>query len=718
MRLNPLIAGGIACFALWGCTESTEPPTNSATATPAFDVSAAPSGEEHGEWLLHGLSAGEQRYSPLKQINDQNVQEIGLAFEFNDFEVRGRTHRGMEATVLMDDGVLYFTGPWSVLYAVDARTGEKMWVHDPKVPGAQGRKACCDAINRGAALKGDLLYVGTLDGYLIAVDKKTGEERWRADTLIERDASYTITGAPRIAGDLIIIGNGGAEFGVRGYVTAYNAKTGEEAWRFYTVPSANPDETIDITEARKTWSDGMDWDYGGGGTVWDSMVFDKELNTLYIGVGNGSPWPVWARGGNLRDTDNLYLSSIVALDATTGMAKWHYQTTPADSWDYTATQHIILADIEWEGEIRKVLMQAPKNGFFYVVDRVTGELLSAKNYTTVTWASGVDMKTGRPILTENSDYSEKTRIITPSQGGGHNWHPMSYSPDTDMVYIPVSELSAKFMNYEDGRGYLPASRNTKVNATIPGPSPENLKLLEGLPPMKFNTSVVAWDPQDAEIKWTTESILLPSGLLTTGGNLLVSGSSFGHLNFFNAETGELVHKIDTGTVIMAAPMTYELDGEQYIAVVAGNGGVFLFNQLPGMASGKYKNSERLLVYKLGGGKTPLPEPVPPVIAQPIPEGLPTDEATLAQGKDRFERHCVMCHAPGNRPTGVPNLWNLSPGVDQAFDSIVLGGAFEAFGMASFADVLDENDTLAIRAYIAHDRRRLLTEKDSGEIHFH
>lgn len=715
MTLRFLLPASLIVTALLGCDQHSK-------IQDSLSVSSTPTGEEHGEWLLHGLSGGEQRFSPLKQINDQNIKDIGLAFEFNDIVVRGRTHRGMEATPLMDDGVLYFTGPWSVLYAVDARTGENLWLHDPEVEGASARKGCCDVVNRGAALKDDLVYVASYDGYLVAVDKKTGEERWKVDTLIERNASYTITGAPRLTNDLVVIGNGGAEYGVRGYVTAYNAKTGKEAWRFYTVPGEGPDESNDITEARKTWSEDMPWDYGGGGTVWDSMVYDQELNTLYIGVGNGSPWPVWERGGSLnddlRDSDNLYLSSIVALDATTGMAKWHYQTTPADSWDYTATQHMILADIEWHGKTRKVLMQAPKNGFFYVLDRETGELLSADNYTTVTWASGIDMQTGRPVLTKNADYSKQDRIITPSQGGGHNWHPMSYSPKTDLVYIPVTELSAKFKSSYDGRGYLPRSRNTRVSATIPVPSAETTKLLEGLPPMKMNTFVVAWSPQDEEIKWTSDSILLPSGLLSTGGNLLVSGSSFGHLNFYDAKTGELLHQIDTGTVIMAAPMTYELDGEQYIAVVAGNGGVFLFNQLPGMASGKYQNKERLLVYKLGGGNTPLPEPVPSVVEQPIPEGLPGDEATIAQGKERFQRHCISCHAAGNNPSGIPNLWNMSPGTDQAFDAIVLGGAFEQFGMAGFSDVLTKEDTLAIRAYIAHDRRRLLTEKDSGEIHLH
>lgn len=706
IRLSLLL--GISAALLISCggkEAATTAPNSKQTANHTTKVGDTPSGDNHGEWLLHGLSGGEQRYSPLNKINQTNVDQLGLAFEFNDFVTRGRVNRGVEATALMEDGVLYFTGPWSVVYAVDAKTGAQIWRHDPQVDGAWARVTCCDVVNRGAALHGDLIYSATIDGYLIALNKFTGEQVWRQDTLNQRPAAYSITGAPRIAGDVIVIGNGGAEMGVRGYVTAYDLKTGQQAWRFYTVPSAADDETVDVTKARETWAHDMEWEYGGGGTVWDSMVYEAATNTLFIGVGNGSPWPAWQRGS--RRADNLYLSSIVALDADTGLAKWHYQTTPGDSWDYTATQHMILADIEWQGKERQVIMQAPKNGFFYVLDRISGELLSAKPYSTVTWADYVDLKTGKPVLSDNSDYSDGAKIITPSMGGAHNWHPMAYSPDTDLVYIPVTEMAAKFRDDYDGKGYLPGSRNTRVTATVPLPGqPGNEELLEGLPPLRIGTNVVAWSPQQQKVVWKSDTTFLPAGLLTTAGNLLISGTSTGHINFFDATSGELLHQIFTGTAIMAAPMTYEIEGEQYLAVLAGNGGVFLFNYLPGIAPTQYQNSERLLVYKLGGGETPIPPAFEPEPKHPIPEGLPTDEATIAEGNALYHRHCARCHSSGGAPNALPNLWNMHPGTDLAFDAIVLDGGLASAGMAGFSDVLDKDDTLAIRAYLAADRRRI------------
>ena len=411
-----------------------------AAASPA-EGAAAPR-----EWPLYGGTVDEARFSPLAQINAKNVTSLGFAFEFKDFVVRGRTHRGNEATPLVADGVMYFAGPWSVVYALDAANGKLLWKFDPQVDGQWARRACCDVVNRGVALLDGRVFVATLDGYLIALDAKSGALRWRTDTFTDRSTmNYSSTGAPRIAGRKIVIGNGGAEMGARGYVSAFDATTGALAWRFFTVPgdpAKGPDESPDVTAARKTWSPQSRWDLGGGGTVWDSMVYDPALDLLYVGVGNGMPHPVWSRspGGG----DNLYLSSIVALDASTGRLRWHYQTTPADSYDYTATQNMILANLTIGGESQPVLMQAPKNGFFYVLNRATGKLLSANAYTRVTWAEKVDMATGRPVLTSQADYSTQPKEIWPSQAGGHNWMPMSYSGAAGLAFIPALDAGMTF----------------------------------------------------------------------------------------------------------------------------------------------------------------------------------------------------------------------------------------------------------------------------------
>ena len=363
-----------------------------------------------GEWLTHGRTYDEQRFSPLDQINAQNVAGLGLAW-YVDLDY----NRGIEATPLIADGVMYTTGSWSVVYAMNAATGELRWKYDPQVPREKTQHLCCDAVNRGVALWGDKVYVGTLDGYLVALNRDTGDVAWRVAT-IKPGEPYAITGAPRVVKGKVLIGNGGSEFGVRGYVTAYDAQTGEQAWRFYTVPG-NPAEAFEspaMEMAAATWQGGDWWTAGGGGTVWDSMAYDPALDLLYIGVGNGAPYSRKVRSPD--GGDNLFLSSIVALRPDTGEYVWHYQTTPGDAWDFTATQHMILADLQIDGTTRKVLMQAPKNGFFYVLDRVTGELLSAENFVEINWAEGIDKTTGRPILATDAFYEEGPRFTIPGPG--------------------------------------------------------------------------------------------------------------------------------------------------------------------------------------------------------------------------------------------------------------------------------------------------------------
>ena len=376
------------------------------------------------DWPLHGEDTFEQRQSPLMQINPDNVQELGLAWSFDT-----GTRRGLEASPIVIDGALYTTGSWSKVYALDAVTGAEIWSFDPNVPKAWGANACCDVVNRGVAVLGDRLFFGTLDGRLIALDRRTGDVIWSVLT-IDQTKPYTITGAPRLVGDQVVIGNGGAEYGVRGYISAYDSETGALNWRFFTVPGnpSEPQAQPELETAKATWAGDDYWRYGGGGTVWDSMVYDPALDLLFIGVGNGSPWnrEIRSPGGG----DNLFLSSIVAIDGKTGTYRWHYQTTPADNWDYTATQHMILADLEIKGEDRRVIMQAPKNGFFYVLDRVTGELISAEPYVPVNWASHVDLETGRPVETEIASYLETEQIVRPAPFGGSGFgvHPGDAKP--------------------------------------------------------------------------------------------------------------------------------------------------------------------------------------------------------------------------------------------------------------------------------------------------
>jgi quinohemoprotein ethanol dehydrogenase len=661
------------------------------------------------DWPLYGRTSAETRFSPLTQIDKSNVSRLGLAWEFDDFVVRGRTHRGNESSILVADGVMYFAGPWSVVYAVDARSGTLIWKYDPQVAGQWARSACCDVVNKGVALWQGRVYVATLDGYLIAIDAKTGLPVWRADTFADRvTMNYSSTGAPRIAGSNIVIGNSGAEMGARGYVTAYDLKTGTLAWRFYAVPgdpAKGPDESPDVTLARRTWSKDSRWDLGGGGTAWDSMVYDEKLGLLYVGTGNGMPHPVWTRspGGG----DNLFLSSIVALDVRTGRVRWHYQTTPGDSWDYTATQNMILTDLSVGGRTRHVLMQAPKNGFFYVLDRATGELLSAHAYTNVTWADRVDLTTGRPVFTSQSDFSKEKKLIWPSQAGGHNWMPMSYSETDRLVFIPALDsgmnfgmVSGKDVHFRQGAnnegddvGWARAADDHGLPWTPPQPGPDG-------PP--FRSVLKAWDPSTGKVIWQgPPKPYWGGGTLATAGEVVFQGSADGSFAAFDSRTGRPLANIETGTGIMAGPVSYELDGVQYVAVLAGFGGAMsAIGFPPGSAALQYENKERVLVFKLDGHAVPKAA-VRVREEQPVPPSLSDDPAVLQRGLSLIVR-CAACHGFRGTQNAYPDLWNLSPGTHAAFQAIVLGGALSYAGMPSFSDVLSSDDVHAIQAFIISD----------------
>ncbi len=550
--------------------------------------------QEPGNWMSYGRTYSEQRFSPLKQINDQNVGQLGLAWHV-DLDIR----RGQEATPIVVDGVMYFSTAWSKVLAVNASTGEKLWSYDPKVPPQWAVNACCDVVNRGVAVWRGKVFVGTLDGRLVALDAATGKPVWETLT-IDSKLRYTITGAPRVVKGKVLIGNGGAEMGVRGYVSAYDSETGKLAWRFYTVPGdpSKPFENPAMEKAAKTWS-GNWWKLGGGGTVWDSIVYDPELDLLFIGTGNGTPWDRRARSP--QGKDNLFTCSIVALKPDTGEYVWHYQEVPGDAWDYDSAEPIILADVSIDGVPRKVLFQAPKDGFFYVLDRATGALISAKPYTAVTWATGIDAATGRPLEAANARYENggKGAPLAPGPLGGHSWHSMSYSPQTGLVYIPVQDAGFFYKSDEhyEAKSLAFNTATDFVAAGMPQ-TPEVKKSI--LDTIKGHLS--AWDPiQQKEIWRVDRASPVNGGILSTAGNLVFEGTAQGDLEAYRADKGVKLWSADAQSGVIAAPISYTAGGEQYVAVVVGWGGVFpLATGEVALKSGRTQNISRVLAFKLGG----------------------------------------------------------------------------------------------------------------------
>jgi PQQ-dependent dehydrogenase (methanol/ethanol family) len=626
------------------------------------------------------------------------VGNLGLAWSF-DFNTR----RGIEATSIVVDGVMYTTSSWSIVHALDARTGEHLWTFDPKVDRVKIRHGCCDAVNRGVAVWEGQVFVGVFDGRLVALDASTGKVNWQVAT-VDPELPYTITGAPRVIDGKVLIGNGGAEYGVRGFISAYDVAGGELVWRFYTVPG-NPElgfENAAMEMAAETWN-GTWWELGGGGgTVWDAMAYDQELDLLYIGVGNGAPWnrEIRSPGGG----DNLFLSSIVALRPDTGEYVWHYQTTPGETWDYTATQHIILADMEIEGEPRKVLMQAPKNGFFYVLDRATGELISANNYINVTWATHVDMETGRPVEVEGARYIDSPYTVTPSYLGGHNWHPMSYSPETGLVYIPVLDFPAAYGQPEDFL-YRPGAANTGADGVV-GSLPDSQAERDAMRPL-MKGRLLAWDPQTQSEAWRVEhSGPWNGGTLVTAGNLVFQGTADGKLVAFTADKGEPLWEFPTQTGVVAPAMTYEIDGEQYISVNVGWGGAYALVFGEFVQAESMPNVSRVLTFKLGAdGQLPPVNWRPSVVFNPPPRTAKPD--VEQQGFALYQDICMGCHGL-NAVSGllVPDLRGSGWLHDtEGWNKVVREGLLAGNGMASFADYLDREQSEAIRAYIIREAWR-------------
>ncbi len=649
-------------------------------------------------WPVNGGTDLEQHYSPLAQIDAGNVANLGLAWRF-DLD----TSRGQEATPIVVGGVMYVSSAWSKVFALDARTGRELWRFDPDVPRDKGVHACCDVVNRGVAVADGKVFVGTIDARLIALDAATGKQLWSVRTA-PFDQPYTITGAPRVVKGKVIIGNGGAEYGVRGFVTAYDANSGAKVWRFYTVPGAPGKKDGEVSDevlgelARSTWA-GEWYKYGGGGTVWDAIVYDPELDQLYLGVGNGSPWNHKVRSAGKGD--NLFLSSIVALEPDTGRYLWHYQTTPGDSWDYTATQPIILTDLSIDGENRKVLMQAPKNGFFYVLDRTDGKLISARNFVPMNWATGVDMATGRPIEADFARYRKGPATIFPSGLGGHSWHSMAYSPDTGLVYIPAIYTSLTYADLAKFT-YRPGRWNTA--AYFGGPMPGET----GTAPAETKSeagALLAWNPVTQKAAW---SVPYPQfyngGILATRGNLLFQGTIGGQFQAFRADTGDRLWSFNAGTGIVAAPVTYTIGGEQYVAILAGAGGAVPVSQRHGEPDRVAPNG-RLLAFKLGGTARMPAEPDVPLPA-PTPSRDTFTATQIARGQEAYLSNCTVCHGGYLLPE-LRRSRAIAYGA--TFRSIVLDGAMSANGMASFKGYLTPEQVEDIRAYANDEAKKLAAQ---------
>ena len=670
------------------------------------------------DWVAPGGDWRGGYYSPLARIDQANVSRLGFAWEY----ALG-TNRGLEATPLVVDGVMYAVGNWGRVYALNAATGKAIWTYDPMPDGRWwGRYACCDAVNRGLVVTQGKVYVGSLDGYLHAIDAHTGRRVWQVDTLPSRTHGafhYFISGAPQVAGDVVVIGNGGSDFtGARGFISAYDVKTGAFRWRFYTVPhdpGAGPQEQKPLERALETWPKRYDWSSGGGGSAWDGMAYDPQFGLIYFGTAHASPYAV-----HLRDhdgSDQLYTDCIIAVHAADGTLAWYYQTVPGDGWDYDATAKLILADLTIAGQPRRVLLQANKNGFLYVLDRSNGEFLSGRPFAALNWTRGLDPRTHRPLANPAANWERSPKLVLPGASGAHAWQPMSFSPKTGLLYIPAAESAMVYINTSNRPAGLSEGSFAMTFLFPEDYDPRALRELLGpLPPLSSLTSTSspairsrgvlrALDPVNGRIVWEQPGgDIWDGGVLSTGGDLVIRGDIAGQLNVYAADSGKLLKAIDSGTSMMAAPMTYEVNGVQYLSVMAGYGGGMLFKPFPPeSAAYRFGNAGRILTFKLDGGKVPKPDPVRSEaaftdIAQPRGSA-----EQISHGAILYNRYCSRCHVFGRGL--LPDLRRMTPVTHSLFSEIVLHGAYEAKGMARWDDVLTQADVDAVHAYLIDQTRQ-------------
>ncbi|MBO1328418.1 PQQ-dependent dehydrogenase, methanol/ethanol family [Acetobacter suratthaniensis] len=700
--LQGILAAGTLCAAALPCV-----------AFPAHADTLGDTGEaiihadEHPEnWLTYGRTYSEQRYSPLDQITRANVGNLKLAWYYN-FD----TNRGQEGTPLVVDGIMYATTNWSKMKALDAATGKLLWEYDPQVPGNIADKGCCDTVNRGAGYWNGKVFFGTFDGRMIALDAKTGKKVWEVNTIppeasLGKQRSYTVDGAVRVVKGLVLIGNGGAEFGARGFVSAFDAETGKLKWRFYTVPNNKnqPDHAVSdkvlMDKAYKTWGPNGAWvQQGGGGTVWDSIMYDPVADLVYLGVGNGSPWNYKYRSGGMGS--NLFLGSIVALKPETGEYVWHFQETPMDQWDYTSVQQIMTIDMPINGETRRVIVHAPKNGFLYIIDAKTGEFLAGRNYTYENWASGLDPLTGRPIYNPEGLWTLNGNFWygIPGPLGAHNFMAMAYSPRTHLIYLPAHQIPFGYKNQTGGFKAHPDSWNLGLDMTKTG-LPDNaearsayLKDLHG--------EVLAWDPVKMQTVWQIDHKgPWNGGVLATGGDLLFQGLANGEFHAYDATNGSDLFKFNAQSGIIASPITYSVNGKQYVAVEVGWGGIYPISMGGmGRTSGWTVNHSFVAVFSLDG-KASLPE-MNSLGFLPVKPPAEYDNKVVDKGYFEYQTYCQTCHGDNGEGAGMlPDLrWSGSIRHKDAFYNVVGRGALTAYGMDRFDTSMTPDQIESIRQYL-------------------
>jgi quinohemoprotein ethanol dehydrogenase len=640
-------------------------------------------------WPSHGGGTDESGYSRLDHIDASNVDRLGLAWSLDL-----PTEQALEATPLAVDGVLYFTGSHAEVYAVHAETGKQLWKHDPQTWKVAPHRLNFTVfpVNRGAAYADGRVFAAAIDGRLFALDAKSGKQLWQVQTLPE-EGYHTITSAPRTFDGKVIIGNSGADIGMRGFVTAYDQKTGKQLWRFFTVPGTPVENKGDpaMERAAATWN-GEYWKTGTGGTVWNGITFDPELGRIYIGTGNGGPYDPELRspGGG----DNLYLCSIVALDADTGEYVWHYQVNPREGWDYKATAGMITATLKIDGKPRKVLMQAPTNGFFYVLDRETGKLISAEKYGKVTWAERIDLETGRPVEAPNLRYETKDLVMFPGSSGAHNWQAMSFSPQTGLVYIPYMQLGTHFTKGKPQPGAIPVGGI-------------NMDWAELTDPLDGKGALIAWDPVLQVERWRVPQVSpWNGGTLTTAGGLVFQGTADGYLSAYDAADGKRLWRYYAGLGIIAAPMSYSAGGKQYISVLVGYGSsAAAYSHVANLGWKFGLHQRRLLTFALDG-KAPLDRHPPTMTVNALDDpSLGLDPKDVATGRQLYNR-CMGCH--GRDVVGVggaPDLRESGIALDrEAFWSVLHDGTLLERGMPQFA-TLTREQAMQIHAYVRAEARR-------------
>ncbi len=648
---------------------------------------------EATNWLAYGRTYREQRYSPLSAIDTKTVERLGV-----DWVLELPQDRSLIGTPLVVDGILYFTGSYSVTRAVEAKTGKLLWEYDPKsIEHAGDRLRIMVDSSRGLAFWNGKVIIATIDGRLVAIDAKTGKLVWETMTVDPRKALY-ITGTLKVFRGKVIIGNGGTEqHAARGYVTAYDAETGELVWRFYVVPGNPADgfESLAMAMAAKTWT-GEWWKFGGGGNVWNGITYDPDFNTVLVGTGNGSPWnrKIRSPGGG----DNLFLCAIVALDADTGEYKWHYQTVPGETWDYNSSMDIVLAPLKYGGQTIKALLHAPKNGFFYVINRANGELLSAEKIARATWASHIDLKTGRPVEIPGARYEDGDEIVWPGPFGAHNWHAMSYNPDTGLAYIPTMEMPARFTETGiDLEVWESPNFDASTGVNWEDAGETGAALLQ------------AWDPIRQKAVW---KVPLPNnwnpGTLTTACKLVFQGRADGEFVAYHAETGERLWSVNVGSGISAPPITYAIDGRQYISLLVGWGGYGLFAG-PVAAQhgwGFRQHPRRLLTFALDA-TLPMPSSPPPFFARAldVPE-FEVDEKLAKHGLGVYGQTCFLCHGGGAISGGYAPDLRASPLTlsREAFVDVVKNGARQSAGLPRFTYFTDR-DIDGLLHYVRQQARK-------------